>query len=143
MEDRTLKLYEVACSALGTDASPENLARPEVACAETVTYLISLVDSNIQWTNRLATFHMRKDMLRGKNFESVTHPRKGSIVLSATDWDKNGNINVGHVGIYMGDNQIASNNSYTGIFDKNYSLDSWTRYFKDRKGLDVLYFDFT
>lgn len=140
--DRTQRLFEEATKFLGRDASPENLARPEVACAETVTHLISLVAPQIQWTNRLATYYMKKDMLGGKSFKRVTTPREGTIVLSATDWDKYGNVVSGHVGICMGDGKIASNNSANGIFDINYSLESWRRYFVDRKGLDMLYFNF-
>lgn len=143
MEDKTTELYAISLESLGTDASPQNLARPEVACAETVTHLISLVDSSIEWTNKLATFYMRKDMLGGKHFVRVDTPRRGSVVLSATDWNKNGQVVTGHVGIYLGDDHIASNNSSTGIFDINYSLESWKRYFVAHEGLDMLFFDFT
>lgn len=144
--DRTQRLFQEATKFLGRDASPENLASSEVACAETVTYLISLVDPKIQWSNRLATYYVEKDMLYGRNFRLTDSPRPGTIVISATKWDKNAKIVVGHIGVVMKDGRIASNNSFgkhKGKFEENYSLESWRRYFVDKKGLDMLIFSFT
>ena len=51
----------------------------------------------------------------------------GEIIISPTGYG-NGNIANGHVGLYLGNQLIGSNDSHDGKFKRNYSIRSW----KDR-----------
>lgn len=134
------KLYTIAVGSLGTDASPADEAPDELGCAETVTELIAKVNPMIQWTNRLSTYYMRNDMKNGKHFIQVAYAEEGDICISATSSGGKNGITSGHVGIYMGNDQIASNDSRSGLFEINYTLASWRRYFVEKGGYEMLFF---
>lgn len=137
-------IYTAALNACGTDASPEDVAPDELACAESATRIINIPFPDIQWTNRIATADVIKDMLGGKSFYEVQTPARGDVVISASAMVA-GVWTVGHMGIVGERGRIMSNNSFMvngerGIWDENYTLESWHRYFVLRKGLRMRYF---
>lgn len=134
------RIYLAAKQALGTDASPLDQAPDYLACAETVTTIIDKVIPGIKWTARTSTHFLRKDLLNSTKFVRTTNPQPGDIVLSATGYGGKNGISHGHVGFLMEDGKIASNTSKTGMFDENFTVASWKRYYVQRGGYELLYF---
>ena len=116
------------------DASPNDLVPDEVGCAETVCTLLKQV---YPATPYLTGTYSLYDYLRNpKNgFVAVTEPSPETIIICATGTG-NGTMN-GHVGVFMDNNLIASNDSSTGKFMKNYDLASWTKRYVAHGGFKI------
>jgi hypothetical protein len=71
----------------------------------------------------------------GKRIDQGT-ATPGSIIISPTEGDTHG-----HVGIVGEGGKIYSNSSEEGLFEQNYDFDKWTKRYKDKLGLDVLFYD--
>lgn len=115
------KLYNIAVAALGTDASPTNLAPKGLECAETVSNLLRRLDGKFPIVLGTASL---LDILRhypGVKEVTPLWPELGDIVLYATG-EGNGVISNGHVFIADKDGTLMSNNSPTGTFERNYTL---------------------
>jgi hypothetical protein len=123
-------LVDVATSALGTDVTPDDLVPDVVACAITVSTLINKLDPTFPKVSGTWTLY---DVLEHrKNWQKVNTPTTGCVVISPTGLGMPGTN--GHVGIYMPDGTIASNDSRTGKFIKNYNLETWQkRYASDMR----------
>lgn len=119
------RLYLVAASSLGTDASPNDLAPDEYGCAETVNEIYKKTFGEHIINPGISTYQLYRAMLNQKNrFMKVWSPMPGDIIISPTGYG-NGAIPNGHVGYCMANDMIASNNSFTGKFEINYSISSW------------------
>lgn len=132
-------LYDVACKYIGKDASPEQLADSEVACAESVTYLMrQIYPETPKWTGTYSLFEwLRKQ----PTWKQVTEPQPGDIIISPTGTG-NGSIQ-GHTGIIMGNGLIASNNSsgvFKGMFTRNFTLETWNARYVKKGGFSVYLF---
>ncbi|MER9280705.1 hypothetical protein [Mesorhizobium sp. M0522] len=84
----------------------------------------------------LATANLVK-VLRAKHVK-VREPVPGCIVISPTQYHPRANI--GHVGVVGANNDIFSNSSRQAKWVRNFTVDSWNRYYGDRKKLPVEYF---
>lgn len=138
--DNAEKLYQVTLESLGTDASPDNLASSEYACADTVTSLINRVDPSIKWTNKVSTYYLRRDLKAKSKFKQINIPERGAIIISATGYGGKNGIKNGHCGIFLDSTNIASNNSFNGKLEQNYTLASWKNRYVTLGGYEVLYF---
>lgn len=131
-------LLEVCNAALGTDASPNDTAPDELGCVDTMTTLMRKVRpatphllSTIQldaWLANPANGYRRVEFM-DENIED------GDLIISPTE----GTV-TGHVGIFMEDNTIASNNSFginKGKFTKNYTFQTWDKYYTQTRGLSI------
>lgn len=129
------KTFIQTCNAaLGTDVTPDDLVPDTVACAITVSTLIAKLDAT--FPKVAGTWTLYDILEHRKDWKRVADPTPGCVVLSPTGMGKKGTI--GHVGIVMDDGRIASNNSKTGKFEKNYTLDSWTAYYGQKQGMPIL-----
>lgn len=124
---------QICTDALGTDVTPDDLVPDVVACAVTVTTLIRKVDSTFPLV--AGTWTLMDVLDHAKTWQRVTAPVPGCIVLSPTGTGKKGTV--GHVGVYMADGKIASNNSQTGKFEKNYDMKTWKARYADTQGMPV------
>ncbi len=137
----TNPIYDAALHALHSDASPNDLAPDYLACAETVTTLVNkAVPGALRITT--ATYILRKELLESPYFQEVSDPIAGDIIISATGYGGKNGVTHGHCGIVLTNNIIASNSSRTGLFDENFTLASWYRYFRDVGGYEVRFFRF-
>lgn len=135
--------YNMALAFVGSDASPNDLAPDELGCAESVDNIYFRLFGQHICNNFLSTYWMYKELKDGERFERVSEEDalEGDIIISPTQ-----GTNTGHVGIIGKNGVIMSNNSFKdsggvrGIFDENYTLASWKRYFFDKKGLGIHYF---
>jgi hypothetical protein len=133
------RLNGVAQSFLGRDASPKDRAADMVGCAESVSMIIRELLLNFPII--LGTWTMNDQFQKDKRFTPVTVPMPGTIIISPTGTVANAPF-VGHVGIIGSDGRIMSNDSFTGRWESNYTLDSW----RDRwgaAGYPVYYYQLT
>ena len=111
-------IYNSAKTHIGWDLSTQ--APDELGCAESVSKVVQIVSPNFP------TFASTSEMyswLTGY-WTQVSSPARGDIIISPTGLGHGH----GHVGI-VGDNCIYSNNSYTGRWSKDYTLEKWRKYY--------------
>jgi len=126
-------LLELAEQSIGTDVTPDDMVPDTVACAISLTTLINQTDKTFP---KVAGTWTLWDILEHRSdYQRVTVPTPGCIVVSPTGTG-NGSI-PGHAGIIMADNTIASNDSATGKFIKNYTLDTWRARYVDKGGYKI------
>lgn len=73
-------------------------------------------------------------------FREVDTPILGAVVISPTGTGTKPAYPHGHVGI-VGKFGICSNDSSTGLFSENYTVDSWAGQFQEIEGYPVFYFE--
>lgn len=128
---RRKALYEIAISALGTDASPADLAPDELGCAETVSNLIKRVLPHFPIVT--GTWALLDVLAHSSNMVAVAgEPIPGDIMLFATGTGLG--IFPGHVGIVAKGRTVMSNDSRTGQFMQNYTVDSFRRRYAQTGG---------
>jgi hypothetical protein len=133
MKSNAQKLYDAAVAALGTDASPNDLAPDELGCAETVSSIIRKVLPDFPVITGTATLWER--FISDGRFTEVTGtPQAGDIIISPTQPQR---PFPGHTGIFLGEREIASNDSRTGTFAQNYVLNTWKGYYGAKGGYPV------
>jgi len=137
-DENRLRLYEVAIKHLGTDASPRDEAPDRLACAETVNELIcKAYGSYLYDGNRLSTHYLYKALRNSPLYKEVAIPAPGDIIISPTGFGKNLNMPNGHTGIVMLNGKIASNDSRTGRFEENYTIETWRERYERTGGYIV------
>lgn len=135
-------LYLSALNHVGKDASPNDLAPDEYACAETVNEIHrNTFGDYISSRNILSTYWMYLDLQSRPDFKQVSHPLAGDIIISPTGYGKgSGHVGiVGENGIVMSNNSFRDENGVKGVFDENYTVPSWNRKYA-ALGFPVVYF---
>lgn len=122
------KLINLCTDSLGTDVSPLNLAPQELSCAEGVSTLLSDIFTFPKGV--LSTAQLKVCLDNCKYVERTLIPEPGCVIVSPTQ-----NTTHGHTGIFLDSQNIASNDSRTGKFEKNYTLNSWAKEMRDTRGL--------
>lgn len=127
-----LTLQRSAMRWLGKDASPLNLAPQELGCAESVCSVIA--DELIPNFPRdlLSTRDLAEHLDGNVRFERTLIPAPGCIIVSPRTATVNG-----HAGVFLDTRRIASNDSRTGKFEANYTLDSWVETFRKKRDLRI------
>lgn len=120
------KLYLVAKSCLGIDASPNDVAPDEFGCAETVNAIYKKCFGK-EIGGTVSTYLMYMSLSENiKDFKIVTEALPGDIIISPTSLAKKGTpFAHGHVGIVGENGVIMSNESSSGKFVENYTMESW------------------
>jgi len=129
-------IYRMALDHLGVDASPNDKVPDELGCAETVTTILNKAVGTPIITG---TWTMYDYMNR--NWHPTERPKAGDVLISPTGESKFGNKApfVGHTAIVGERGVLLSNDSRTGKFMTNYTMESWkARYVK--KGGYPMYF---
>lgn len=135
--NRTI-LHTTAIGCLGIDASPNDVAPDEYGCAETVNAIYEKAFGR-QIGGTVSTYSMYEALQYSPEFIRVDIPLPGDIVISPTGHG-NGNLSNGHVGIVFSSDQIMSNSSETGTFEKNYTVREWRERYVFRGGYPMVYF---
>lgn len=137
------RIYDVAKALLGQDASPDNQAPSNLACAETVNYIVTRALGRPvggETSTYAMLQYLRANMGRWEQIlpsESLS----GDIIISPSPapGTKGARLQHGHTGI-VGNYGILSNNSETGKLAENYDITSWTSYFTDFGNLPTFCF---
>lgn len=115
------KIYQYCLTLLGKDASPRDLAPDMEGCAETVTTIFNFLYPDVPVITGTYSEYM---FLEGSQyFVEVSVPLPGDIGVAPTGLG-NGVI-PGHTGVKGEKDVIMSNNSYTGNFEANYTMQTW------------------
>lgn len=130
-------IYDTACLNLKTDVSPNDIAPDEYGCAETVSDLLKMAGFDIGLY--LSTYQLYYALKSNSGFIRVDTPLYGDIIISPTGFG-NGMLPNGHVGICGKDDKIMSNNSFTGLFEENYTQDAWKARYQKVGGYPLIYF---
>jgi hypothetical protein len=132
MNKRTL--LEVCESYLGKDASPRDDAPDELACVDTVTRILQQVRPGTP--HLVSTIKLNAYLSNpAGGYVKVDTPQPEDVIVSPTSGKT-----IGHAGIFMEDDIIASNNSFglkKGTFTKNFTHATWVKYYRDKLGLPV------
>lgn len=137
-KNNRLILFSAAVKSLGTDASPNDVAPDEYGCAETVNEIHKKA-FGFQIGGTVSTYNLYSALKNSKLFIKVDQPLEGDVVISPTGYG-NGKLKNGHVGIVGGSDLIMSNDSATGMFLENYTIDSWRKRYVDTGGYPMHYF---
>lgn len=130
-------LFLVAKSALGTDVSPKDLAPDELGCAESVCNVIRNV--LLDFPIITGTWTLWGTLRRDSRFTEEKEPQEGDIVISPTATG-NGTLKNGHTGIVGERGEIMSNDSNTGKFQVNYTIESWREKYQKGGGFPVKFY---
>lgn len=135
-----LILLAAAFKALGTDASPADVAPDELGCAETVyDILATAFPSNVGFSFTVSTSQLYRSLLASSKYMQIDQPLEGDIVISPTGYG-NGNLSNGHVGIKGELDKIMSNSSDTGTFVENYTVETWRARYVAIGGYPMVFF---
>ena len=121
------KLFEIAKSSLGQELTPKDEVPDSVACMSTMNALHKKAFGE-PIGGDASTYLGYLALRDSKKWVKVSSPLQGDVCISPSGFnDAEGKKVVpnGHIGCYMGNNQIASNSSTTGLFSMNYSLFDW------------------
>ncbi len=130
------QIVTAATAALNTDPTPMDTVPDEVACVASLVAVLPAtcgLDRTLTYTPNL--FAALKN---NPHFKPTLDPVPGTIIVSPTK----GSV-IGHCGVYIGPDTIASNNSFGGVkglFTANYTRQSWRDYFIKGKGLKGYFF---
>lgn len=126
-------LYKVAYSCLDVDMAPKQDA---LGCSESLYYVMKKAGvPNLPKGAIVGTAEM-SDWLK-KNLKEVETPLAGDIIMSPTG-SGNGLIR-GHTGI-VGNVNIMSNNSKTFLWDDEWNLKRWLKYYTGYGKLSTKYY---
>lgn len=107
-------------------------------CAEAVNRIFRECFGN-EIGGDVSTARLYKALESSYRFNKVTVPMRGDVVISPTGYGS-GAIPNGHVGIMSDNGQIMSNSSKTGLWEENYSIESWDKRYRKEGGYPVYYF---
>lgn len=133
------KLHQTAITCLGTDASPNDKAPDEYGCAETVNDIIYMAFEDYAGGD-VSTYRMYLGIKNNPKFLRVEKPIQGDIILSPTGYGNKSKVSNGHVGIVGYDGDVMSNDSKTGKFKINYTIESWTKRYKNKGEYPIYYY---
>lgn len=122
------KILELAKSKLGIDITNDNWLEDAVSCSFAVTTLLHECDSDIPiiyGTATLLSFLQESTLFERVDGTDYT-PQGADIIISATGTNTRPEIIPhGHVGIFLNETNIASNDSATGKWAQNYTRTTW------------------
>lgn len=128
------KFIKVCLEALDTDPSTPDTVDDEVGCADTVSHLLKKVFPDFPIL--VSTKDLDHKMFMDKRFKRMEIPNRGRIVISPRT-----NTKYGHVGVFITNERIASNDSRTGLFQGNYTWESWIEEFKFKRKLKIYIYE--
>lgn len=135
-----LVIYRVAVNSLGVDTSPNDFAPDEYGCADSVSGVLQSAlggEKGIDWA--ISTAILYRELLTSKAWCLVQSPLPGDIIISPTGYG-NGGLANGHVGICATGDRIMSNSSLKGVWEQNFTTQTWKDRYVTLGGFPVYYF---
>lgn len=132
-------IYREAMRSLGQDISPRDHASDDLACAESLTMVLS--NAGCIMPEFLSTALLNSYLAGSASvWEKVDVPKMGDIIISPTGKGGRGGVVHGHCGIVMDGESVASNSSRDGRFMINFTLTSWRQRFVNLGGYPMLFY---
>lgn len=132
------KLVVATKASLGQNLSQGTGVPYYVACAISVN-IVHTRAFGFPIGGGASTAELYQALLKSSYFKKVDAPSPGCIVISPTGLGSNSSYPHGHVGI-VGNYGICSNDSSTGLFSENYTVESWTHQFSTIESYPVFFF---
>ncbi len=132
---RREEILKAAKEALDTDASPENKAHRDLACAESVSHILNSVIPHFP-KGVLSTAELEHFLDYSPDFVPTKIPKPGCVIVSPRNATQHG-----HAGLFLTADRIASNDSEDGLWKDNYSLDEWAKEMRGERGLHIFLFE--
>jgi len=134
-------LYLCAKGCLGKDITPTDNIPDAVACVAQLqeVYRIAFGTYIGSGGALYSTYSLVNELEKNVAFEEVAVPLPGDIVVSATHTSPKPNAPRGHCGI-VGKKDWMSNTSFSGLWEANYTKESWEHYFVHTWGFETRYF---
>ncbi len=135
----SLKVYAEAKALLNTSLVPKGDSI-EYGCAISVSVLVK-EKSGIALPETVSTATLLRELLSSPFFMEIQSPLAGDIIISATGTStlQNTPIANGHTGI-VGYHGIMSNNSFNGLWQEKFTMDSWRQRYEIAGGYPILFF---
>ncbi len=131
----TERLYRRAKSSLYKDVAP---TQNEFGCAEAVNNIFKM-EFGQEIGGQTSTALLYDTLRRRDDFSPTLSPARGDICISPTGYG-NGKIKNGHTGIVSDWGFIMSNDSNSGLFLENYTIENWERRYGKIGGFPVLFY---
>lgn len=135
---KTEALLQSALLQIGVDASPNDVAPDELGCAETIND-IHMVAFGDPIGGTVSTGLLYEALKVRKDFIKLDVPESGCIIISPTG-QGNGKIKNGHTGIIDNNLNIMSNDSASGNFKQNYTIQTWRNRWEKIGGYPILFY---
>lgn len=133
-------LADICRVFIGTDVSPKDVVPDSFGCAESISTIIKGILPEFPLVT--GTWSLLDAIQMSGKFVRIQNPERGAIILAVTG-QGTGSIPNGHAGIMMSDKDIASNNSLTGLFEVNYTLEKWRHRYQKLGGYPNYFFRYT
>lgn len=132
-------LYTASYACIGKEMSPKDLAPDEYACVESLEGVYHLCKGTFIGGSKqlLSTLELITMLRVHPDFKEVGTPTPGCVIVSATGTG-NGKIR-GHCGV-VGKTNIMNNNSRTGLWEANYTVEQWKDRFERYGGMKTRFF---
>lgn len=124
-------LHDAVLECIGKDMAK---TQDELGCAEAVNGVHKYAFGK-EIGGGTSTALLFKALKADKTFQLVTKWEPGVIIISPTGMGDGH----GHTGFFTTDG-IVSNDSRTGKFSKNFTIDSWVKYYRLQKHFPIYYF---
>lgn len=137
-------LHQLAVKKLGTDFTPDFPVPDEYSCALAVTTLLNEInpDIPIQTYTKTLYEYMKSSPLFREIEQPIKEMKPGWICISPTEYASRPDIIPnGHIGIYYDATNIMSNDSRTGLWETNFTRDSWRARYHYRGGYPIYVFE--
>lgn len=131
-------IYNCAKACLDQAIAPVTLA--ELGCAITVYKILQMAGLPLEVTDPTSTASLYLALSNSGLFEHIDTPEAGCIVISPTGSQApRSPLQHGHCGIVLVYG-IGSNDSLTGTFRENFTIEGWNAYFATMGLFPVFYF---
>lgn len=137
------RIYETAKAALNTQLTLDPSIPAELGCAEAVSTILKRCEYDIPANGIPGTATLYAWLKNNPLFRELVDyqeaPKPGTIIISPAGTSSVG-FPHGHVGIVARFGVLA-NDSNTGLFRENYTLQTWQQFFGGIRKLQTFYFE--
>lgn len=138
VETFSQKIYNEAKASLGRKIAPTSLA--ELGCAITIYRILENCGLPLYVKDPTSTASLYEALETSPDWTPAMTPQAGDVIVSPTGKQgPNSPLQHGHTGIVL-NYGIGSNDSYTGTFRENFTLEGWKQHFHDYGEFPIYYF---
>lgn len=127
------QLLKLSTDSLGTNVRSGS-APQDLGCADALS---SILANLIQFPNEVSTIRLNKLLLDDPRFVRTLDLTPGNIIISPTNGES-----IGHCGVILEKEKIASNNSNTGKWSNHFTIKSWVERYRNLLKLPIYVYKF-
>jgi hypothetical protein len=133
-------IYITAKRLLGQHLTLDESVDKSVGCAQALSYVLKASGYSVPKKGIPGTVGIKAWC--DKNAIPLNGPQVGAIIVSVTEGDRHGHVGVcaRYDFMYPDDFGIMSNDSRTGLWEVNWSLEEWKIYYEYKLGLQTFFY---